>query len=217
MLTNLWGFLIIWYNLPFTTLLAVGLLLAGAQWLGLADDADDEAGADADADADLDEAPAWAGLAHLGIGKAPLLVLGMLFFSLSGALGWLLNSLVLSLFGRYPGLALLGALPLALAAGGGLTAWAAQLIGRALPPVSTTASRSQALVGQVGRVISPRVDGRYGQVHLRNPGGTLISVFAVTEGPEPIRRGEAVVLAAYDARLRRFLVMRAGAPELSPP
>ncbi|MBL8056540.1 MAG: DUF1449 family protein [Anaerolineales bacterium] len=229
MLTQLWGFLTAWYNLPFTALLALGLGLAGAQWLGLAEDADDEVDAEADLaadadvdvdgapEADLDEPPAWAGLAHLGVGKAPLLVIGVLFFSLSGGLGWLLNSLVLNVFSHYPSLAVLGTLPLALLAGAGLTAQAARLIGRALPPISTTASRSPALVGQTGRVISPLVDGRYGLVHLRNPGGTLISVFAVTDHADPIRRGETVVLAAYDAQHRRYLVTRAGLPELSPP
>lgn len=235
MLTQLWGSLTVWYNLPFTALLVLGLVLAAAQWLGLAGETDDdlngEADLEAEPDLDVDAAPeaeldgdtglagqpALAGLARLGFGKAPLLVMGVLFFGLSGGLGWLLNSTVEGLFGRYPSLALLAALPLALLAGAAVTAQVARLIGRALPPVSTTASRSQALVGQTGRVTSPCVDGRYGQVHLRSPGGTLISVFAVTDGAEPIRRGEAVVLAAYDTHLRRYLVTRADAPDLSPP
>ncbi len=233
MLTNLWGILTAWYNLPFIALLVLSVVLTGAQWLGLAGDAehdldadadvdadvdvDADADADFDSDADLDQPPAAAGLAHLGFGKAPLLVMAVLFFSLSGGLGWLFNSLVLAAWGAYPSLALLGVLPLALLAGAVLAGQAARLIGSALPPLSTTASRAQSLVGEVGRVTSPCVDGRYGQVHLRNAGGTLISVFAVSAGAEPIRRGEAVVLAAYDPQLRHYLVTRAGAPELSPP
>jgi hypothetical protein len=82
------------------------------------------------------------------------------------------------------------------------------LIGRALPPVSTTATRAQALVGRPGTVISPFVDGRYGMVHLRDDGGTLISLFAITEDEAPIARGQSVILLSYDAAQRRYLVAR---------
>jgi hypothetical protein len=57
-------------------------------------------------------------------------------------------------------------------------------------------------------VISPFVDDRYGMVHLRDDGGTLISVFATTEDEQPIARGDSVILLSYDIAQRRYLVTR---------
>jgi hypothetical protein len=45
-------------------------------------------------------------------------------------------------------------------------------------------------------------------VHLRDDGGTLISIFAITEDEKPITRGEMVILLSYDAAQRRYLVTR---------
>ena len=89
-----------------------------------------------------------------------------------------------------------------------VTSRVTRFIGRALPPVSTTATRAQALVGRPGTVTSPFVDGRYGMVHLRDDGGTLISLFAITEDEQPIARGESVMLLLYDTTQRRYLVTR---------
>jgi hypothetical protein len=89
-----------------------------------------------------------------------------------------------------------------------LTSRITRFIGRALPPVSTTATRAQAFVGKPGTVTSPFVDDRYGMVHLRDDGGTLISIFATTEDEKPIARGEEVILLSYDAARRRYLVTR---------
>jgi membrane protein implicated in regulation of membrane protease activity len=232
MFTYFWAFVTAWYNVPFTLLLVGAGMLAALQLIGLgADDgdtdaendldqdidADADAGADPDTDAGVNDQTALSWLAYFGIGKAPLFVVLLLLFSSIGGTGWLINGLIGGAFGTYPGLAFGAALPLALLAGGALGARAALAIGRNLPPVSTTASRAQALVGQVGKVISPFVDGHYGLVHLRSPGGTLISVFAVTDFDEPIRRGEAVVLVSYDEQQRRYIVTRAGPSELGPP
>jgi hypothetical protein len=89
-----------------------------------------------------------------------------------------------------------------------ITSRITRLIGRALPPLSTTATRAQALVGRPGTVISPFVDGRYGMVHLRDDGGTLISLFAITEDEQPIARGTPVILLSYNAAQRLYLVTR---------
>jgi membrane protein implicated in regulation of membrane protease activity len=90
-----------------------------------------------------------------------------------------LNGLVQGLFGAYLSAAFLAVLPLSLAAGGLVSSRTARLIGRALPPLVSSASTHQALVGRRGTVISPFVDKQYGMVHLRDAGGTLISIFAV--------------------------------------
>lgn len=259
---SFWTFLIAWYNLPFTLMLGIGLLLAGLQVLGLSNDGDADADADVDADVDADldadadadvdvdtdaDADADTGislhhdldldhniehgtdhdvdhdvdhevsrdslsgfswLAFIGIGKAPLMVVLLIVLLTTGLLGWFLNGLAIGLLGFFPGLLLLATFVVSLGAGSLVTSRVARFIGRALPPVSTTATRAEALVGRSGTVISPFVDNRYGMVHLRDDGGTLISLFAITEDEQPIARGESVLLLSYDAAQRRYLVSR---------
>jgi membrane protein implicated in regulation of membrane protease activity len=236
MFESFWTFLIAWYNLPFTLMLMLGLVLAGLQLLGLSHDGDADADADVDADTDLDsdaEADAdmdiaiqhdldhdvdhdvsrdtfsgFSWLAFIGIGKAPLMVVLLIVLMTTGLLGWFLNGLTLGILGFFPGLLLLGTFLFSLIVGSLVTSRVTRFIGRALPPVSTTATRAQALVGRPGTVISPFVDDRYGMVHLRDDGGTLISLFAITEEEQPIARGESVILLSYDATQRRYLVTR---------
>ncbi len=137
-----------------------------------------------------------------------MVVLLILFGSI-GVLGWLLNAFIVSLWGGgYPALAFGGVLLVGLVAGGVISSRTALLIARALPPLVTNASRAEALVGRTGTVISPVVDEKYGQVHLRDPGGTLITVFAVTRAEAPIPRGEQVVTVSYEADQKRYLVTR---------
>jgi membrane protein implicated in regulation of membrane protease activity len=174
-------------------------------------DADLEHGIDHGADAGHAGTPGTlALLAYLGVGKVPLTVLLILLTGAIGLLGWIFNSLVQTVFGGYPGIFFAAVLPVSLVASGVLTARVARVIGNALPPISTTATRSEALVGIQGTVISPFVDARYGMVHVRDRGGTLISVFATCEG-EPIRRGEKVVLVRYDLTARTYAVTKAPA------
>jgi len=155
-----------------------------------------------------DSLSGFSWLAFIGIGKAPLMVVILIVLMTTGLLGWSLNGLALGLLGFFPSLLLLGTLLISLVAGSLVTSRVTRFIGRALPPVSTTATRAQALVGRPGTVISPFVDGRYGMVHLRDDGGTLISLFAITEEVQPIPRGESVILLSYDAAQRRYLVTR---------
>lgn len=249
-------FLIAWYNLPFTLMLGLGVVLAGLQLFGLSHDGDADADADVDADidaevdagvdadADLDADMAlqhdldhdldhdidhdidhdldhdvshdvsrdslsgFSWLAFIGIGKAPLMVVILIVLMTTGLLGWILNGIAVGVLGFFPGLLLLGTFFASLVVGSLVTSRVTRFIGRALPPVSTTATRAQALVGRPGTVISPFVDGRYGMVHLRDDGGTLISLFAITEDEPPIPRGESVILLSYDAKERRYLVTR---------
>ncbi|HLO30886.1 MAG TPA: hypothetical protein VK249_17200 [Anaerolineales bacterium] len=243
-----WTFLIAWYNLPFTLMLGLGVVLAGLQLLGLSHDGDTDADAHADADGDLDadvetdiaihhdldhdldhdidhdidhdldhavdhdlsrdSLSGFSWLAFLGIGKAPLMVVILIVLMTTGLLGWFLNGLAMGILGFFPALLLLATLLVSLVVGSLVTSRVTRFIGRALPPVSTTATRAQALVGRRGTVISPFVDGRYGMIHLRDDGGTLISLFAITEDEQPIPRGESVILLSYDATQRRYLVTR---------
>jgi membrane protein implicated in regulation of membrane protease activity len=130
----------------------------------------------------------------------------LIFFNSIGMLGWIFNGLVRAALGVFPGLLFLGTLPLALVGGSLITSRATRLMGNLLPPISTTATRAQALVGRRGMVISPFVDQAYGMVHLRDAGGTLISVFAVTNAAEPIQRGDEVLLLSYDEAQKRYVV-----------
>ncbi len=171
---------------------------------------DHDAGVGHGAGAGHDAQGTLALLAYLGVGKVPLTVLLILLTGAIGLLGWILNSLVQAVFGGYPGIFFAAVLPVSLVVSGVVTARVARVIGNALPPISTTATRSEALVGIQGTVISPFVDARYGMVHVRDRGGTLISVFATCEG-EPIRRGEKVVLVRYDPTARTYSVTKAPA------
>lgn len=188
-------------------------------------DADLDADVDADADfdhnldhdldhnvdLDLDHDPGLSPLtflAYLGVGKAPLMVILVILCGTIGILGWLLNSLIEEAFGSYPGIAFAAVLPIAFFAGSFVSSRTARFIGRALPPISTTASRAQSLVGRAGVVISPAVDGKYGMVRLRDAGGTMINVFAITDDEEPIDRSSEVVLVDYDPQQKRYTVSR---------
>lgn len=207
MLSSAWSFIFIWYNLPFTLLLAACVVLAAMQFIGLGGDHDTDADAHADIDhdvdlahdidldhgvdldhavdldhgADLDHAAdldhdadldhgidhdldhdldhavdhdvnhavdhdaggaptALNVLAFLGVGKAPLLVVLLMFFGSVGILGWILNSAVHGIFGEYPGPLFAAVLPITIVAGGFVSSRTARFIGRALPPISTTAT-----------------------------------------------------------------------------
>ena len=171
-------------------------------------DIDHDLDQDIEHDMSRDSLSGFSWLAFIGIGKAPLMVVILIVLMTTGLLGWFLNGLALGLLGFFPGLLLLATLLVSLVAGSLVTSRVTRFIGRALPPVSTTATRAQALVGRLGTVISPFVDGRYGMVHLRDDGGTLISLFAITEDEQFIARGESVILLSYDAAQRRYLVTR---------
>src|SRR5512133_3508287 len=161
---------------------------------------------DVDHDMSHDSISGFSWLAFIGIGKAPLMVVVLIILMTTGLLGWFLNGLALGVLGFFPGLLLLLTLMLSLVVGSFITSRVTRFIGRTLPPLSTTATRAQALVGRPGTVISPFIDGRYGMVHLRDDGGTLISIFATTEDEHPIARGESVILLSYDVTQRRYLV-----------
>jgi hypothetical protein len=235
MFTELWAFAFAWYNVPFTFLLGLCLLVASFQLIGLGVDhdhdfdADAEADLEADADTDADggadsdaehdlahETEAGgvsplAVLAYVGFGKAPLLVVLLLLCSTIGLAGWGLNGLVHGL-GVWANLLVM---PVAVVAGAVSSARLARWLGRALPSVTSTATRAAELVGVPGRVTSPQVNQQFGQVHVRAADGTLLNIFAITDSPVPIQRGERVVLVAYDRPSRRYWVIPApnGLPE----
>jgi hypothetical protein len=136
------------------------------------------------------------------------MVILVMLFGTVGVLGWLMNTVIEEALGSYPGIAFAAVLPIAFIAGGFVSSRTARFIGRALPPVSTTATHAKALVGRPGVVISPNVDAKYGMVRLRDSGGTMINVFAITDGEEPIGRSSEVVVVDYDPQQKRYTVSR---------
>ena len=222
--------LIATYNLPFTILLALCLLFGVLQLVGLGGEAEHDADADADLhldhdlDQDLDhdldhdadhdgeaesnDIGTFSLLAFLGVGKAPMAVVLMLLLGAVGVVGLVLNSIVASVAQPYPLVALVGVMPISLIVGGFISSRISRFIGRALPPISTTATRAQALVGKGGVVISPFVDGKYGMVRLRDRGGTQINVFATSLEAQPLSRGQHVTLESYDESKKQFRVSK---------
>lgn len=217
MLAETLTFIISWYNLPFTAMIGLCLLAAALQLIGLGADGDADADLDADIDVDGDvdadgevdasEMPsALTLLAFLGIGKAPLLVVLVILLGSIGTAGWILNTILQSLFTPYPGWGLTAVFPIALILGSFVSSRTARFIGRTLPSVSTTATAAAGLVGRRGTVISPRVDQKYGLVRVRDNSGTLITVFAISHNHETIANQAEVALIDYNPDQKLYTV-----------
>ncbi len=174
-------------------------------------DADADFDADADTDADLDAGDlSLAGqlLEFLGVGKAPVTMILLLLLGSFGVIGWIANSVLLNLLGRYPVPAIAPVTVISLYAGGFFTSRTAQVIGRLVPAVATSATSKHRLVGRLGRVISPQVDQTFGLVKVRDSGGTPITVFAVIDPDQaPIRRDANVFLVEYNPVKKIFVVV----------
>jgi membrane protein implicated in regulation of membrane protease activity len=153
--------------------------------------------------------PAWAGaLRFLGVGQAPLTMVLLVLLGGFGGLGWIVNASVMGVVPVYPGWALAVVLLLDLLIAAWFTSRVAGFIGRAVPAFSSTATSVKRLVSRRGHVVSPQVDEKYGQVKVRDPGGTLITVFAVVDpGKPPIPRDTEVILVEYDDAKKVFIVV----------
>lgn len=172
-------------------------------------DADLDPDLDHDVGADVTDLSTWVGvLQFLGVGQAPLTMILLLLVGSFGLLGWVMNMLVLRVFPAYPNWALAAILVAALCLSVWVTSRAARFIGRVLPAFTSTATSTARLVSRPGRVISAQVDQSYGQVKLRDSGGTLITVFVkVDPGKPPIPRDTEVYLVGYDPDKKVFTVV----------
>lgn len=247
MLTETLTFITAWYNLPFSILLFICLILTALQLVGLGGEHDADTDMDADADADLDtdmdadadadadfDADADADahldsdtdadhdtdlddhgglsalgvLAFLGVGKAPLFVVLIILFGTMGIVGWVLNSLIQGLITPYPTLAIAPVLLASFFGGSLISSRLARLIGRALPPVVTTATSMKDLVGRPGVVLSRQLDGKYGMVQVKDKAGLSLNVFAIVQDEDPIPQDSSIVLVAYDEQEKRYTATR---------
>jgi hypothetical protein len=226
-LFELWEFMITWYNLPFSLALLAFLGLSLLQFIGL--DQDPEADADIDLDHDIDveadfdhdleaaepeleygggDIQSWGEvLQFLGVGRVPVTMLLLVLLGGFGIFGWLVNGLILSLFSAYPSWAIAPVSVTALLTGVWTTSRTARFIGRLVPAFTTTATSLERLVGRRGRVVSLQVDQTYGQVRVRDPGGTSITVFAVTDAEQPpVPYDTEIFLVEYDPLKKLFTV-----------
>lgn len=227
-LIEIWSFAIAWYNLPFTLALAAFLGVTVLQFIGLDQDYEAEADLDfeLDSDLDLDGEPDFEpdldhdiehdGLAaasgaellqFLGVGRVPVTMILLLLLSNFGLTGWITNSLILNILSDYVPWTLAPVLLIALVVSLGVTSRTSRFIGRALPAFSSTATPLPQLVSRRGRVTSAQLDESYGQVKVRDPGGTLISVFAIVDpGQPPLPSETEVFLVEYDPAKKVFIV-----------
>jgi hypothetical protein len=152
---------------------------------------------------------AWTeALQFLGVGHAPLTMILLVWVGEFGFLGWITNSFLLKLIPTYPGWALVVVLAGSLWISAWLTSRTARLIGRTIPAFTSTATSASQLVSRRGRVASSQIDDTYGQVKVRDPGGTLITVFAkVDPGKPPIPRDSEVYLVDYDPFKKVYIVV----------
>lgn len=152
-------------NVAFVTAIVLMLLIGLAQLVGLGDHAGGEMHPDFHADGDL--------LSWLGVGRLPLLMLIVVFLTLFGVGGLILQQAMFDVTGApldawiaVPAVAL-GSLP--------LTGLAARGLARILPRDHTTAVPLEALIGKSAQVItgratlgSParaRAEDHHGQAH----------------------------------------------------
>ncbi len=215
-LIELRDFVLTWYNLPFTVALFAFLCLSFMQMLGLDQDPDTDVDLDMETDFDSDLDLDWEAntvfdaaklLQFLGIGQIPGTMVILLLLLGFGISGWIANMLLFTFYPDYPGWAILPVCALALLTGTLFTAWTARWLGKFVPAFTTSATSVERLVSKQGWVSSRQVDEKYGQVKIRDAGGTLLTVFAVVDpGQAPIKRNAKVFLVEYNPAKKLFIV-----------
>jgi hypothetical protein len=164
-------------------------------------DADADANADHDQDHDAAGRGGWghAALAPLGLGKIPFSIVWQTFALAFAATGLAMNAHHLGTSGPPP-FTLLWTVPAALAGGYVATA----LVGRVLGPVLSTkgqeATTRAQLVGQMGIVISTKVDREFGEVRIRDKTGhDLRVVCKLADGAKRVpTEKQSVVVVDYE-------------------
>jgi membrane protein implicated in regulation of membrane protease activity len=232
----LW-FLVAWANAPFAIacgLVGVFALLQVTGVLGIIAgggdagdgvhhfDADHDLDADADADADGDgdgdgDAHDAGGqgrglgaalLGAFGMGKIPMSLAAETFGLVFGLTGFSLNLRFLALGAVPPPVTLLWTTPLSLVAGYAAVAVVARIVGPILSSREHEATGRAELVGQVGVVISSRVDHDFGEVRIRDRSGHDVQLICKLSraSARPATERESVVVVDYDEARGELLV-----------
>lgn len=171
-------------------LLAVTLIEAASQLIGFSGVGWLESWALGDAGTGV--ADAWLGWLH--VGKAPLLVLLVIFLTAFGILGLGVLLLAKSLFGAYPPV-WLSVAPAALGALSAVRLGGAA-IARLIPRDETSAVRLETLVGRVAVVVNGTARVNYpAQARVRNDAGQQFYVHVEPDDPAAVlATGDAVLL-----------------------
>jgi membrane protein implicated in regulation of membrane protease activity len=214
-----------WANSPFAIAIgAVGVfaLLQATGLLGLlagggeaGHDVDHDVDADADADADAhaeqhadgdhdadggDRSLAAAALSAMGLGTIPLSMQWESFALAFGAAGIALNLHYFAHPGGAPVYTLAWTVPSAFAAGCLSLAALTKVLGPILSSKGQEATTRAQLVGQIGVVISSKVDGDFGEVRIRDRSGHDLRVVCklATEAKSVPRERQNVVVVDCD-------------------
>jgi hypothetical protein len=228
--------LLSWWNLIYLVPLALALIylivyMATGMSFGDADadvhadmDADADADADGDADADHDVSgdheaghePQHAGstsggsslLTLLGVGRAPISVLLMVFLLIWSITGIIANRVIYGLSESVLPTVIIS-VPLAMVFSLFGTAGLARLIGRSMPNSETYVRRKSSLVGLAGEAVYDMTAG-FGTVQVRDESGDLHELPCETQGDAStkkiIHKGQRVVLYDYNEEKGVFYV-----------
>jgi membrane protein implicated in regulation of membrane protease activity len=191
-------------------------------------DADVDADADADTDADADADHDLAGeheaghepqhetstsggfslLTLLGVGRAPISVLLMVFLLIWSVTGIIANRIIYGLSESVPPTVIIS-VPLAMLLSLFGTAGLARLIGRSMPNSETYVRRKSSLVGLLGEAVYDMTTG-FGTVQVRDESGDLHELPCETQGEanskKMIHKGQRVVLYDYNEEKGVFYV-----------
>jgi membrane protein implicated in regulation of membrane protease activity len=230
------GFLIAWANVPFAIAAGVAALFALLQVTGVlgliagggdgdadhdvdADvdhDVDHDVDTDADHDADADAEHqahgdrGWgiAALAPLGLGRIPFSVIWQTYALAFALTGFGINLRYLGAAASVPLVSLAWTLPASLASGYVAVALVARLLGPVLSSKDQEATSRAQLVGQIGVVISSKVDQEFGEVRIRDKSGHDVRVICkLPKGTsEPVAEHKSVVVVDYDQERGDLLV-----------
>ncbi len=227
------AFLVAWANAPFSIAAGVVAIFALLQVTGLlgvlgggdADHVDHDLDADVDADVDHDVDPdadgdhddagadrGWGAIAFgpLGAGKIPLSVIWQTFALVFAATGFGLNLRYLTEGSRPPLYSLAWTFPLAFVLAYVAVAVVARVLGPVLSSKDQEATGRAQLVGQVGVVISSRVDQDFGEIRIRDKSGHDVRVICKLSraSARPASEHENVVVVDYDEGRGDLLVER---------
>jgi hypothetical protein len=162
-------------------------------------DADHDHEHDADGDAH-DRSLAIAALAPLGLGKVPVSLIWQTFFIAFAIAGYALNARYLGEPNGPPVHSLAWTVPLSLLAAYVTVAAVARVVGPVLSSKAQEATSRAQLVGQIGVVISSKVDRQFGEVRIRDKTGHDIRVVCkLADGAKsaPTER-QSVVVVDYE-------------------
>jgi len=184
-------------------------------------DADVSADVDADADADTEQDVSSSlnrasfllhTLSFVGVGKVPLSVLLEILLLTWGFFGWMTNSVLANYIPPFTYVPLLH-FPVALGVATILsllvTKTIAGTVAKLLPSTVTQISKKQDFVGATATVISGEVTEKFGIAHLRDKHGDLHKLYCrLRPGKEIIKKGEPVMLIAYDKKKKEYIVQK---------